>query len=61
MDHAVRKVLQASQQGDKKTLKEVIAEGKVGVVDEEWNTPLMCAAASGREEVLRMILDKEVS
>lgn len=61
MDQAlVRQVLAAVQQGDKKTLQEVIAKGKVGVVDEEETTPLMYAAASGREEVLRILLDKEV-
>lgn len=56
----VREVLAAAQQGDKKVLQEVIAKGKVGVVDEEATTPLMYAAASGREEVLRILLDKEV-
>ena len=56
----VRQVLAAAQQGDKKFLQEVISKGKVGVVDEDETTPLMYAAASGREEILRMLLDKEV-
>ena len=57
----VRKILRAAEEGDKRTLQEAIRKGEVGVADEEGSTPLMCAAASGREEVLRMLLDKEVS
>ena len=56
----MRQVLAAAQLGEKKFIQEVIAKGKVGVVDEDETTPLMYAAASGREEVLRMLLDKEV-
>ncbi len=56
----MREVLTAAQQGNKKVLQEAIAKGKVGVVDEEATTPLMYAAASGREEILRVILEKEV-
>lgn len=56
----VTAIIQAAERGDKKTLQGFIAEGKVGVVDEDGNTPLMYAAGSGREEVLRMLLDKEV-
>lgn len=56
----VKTILQAAERGDKKTLQGYIAEGKVGVVDEDGNTPLMAAAASGREEILRMLLDKDV-
>ena len=57
----MRSILQAAEAGDKKTLQGYIAEGKVGVVDEDGNTPLMFAAASGREEIMRMLLDKDVS
>lgn len=54
-------ILQTAEGGDKKALQQVIAEGKVCVVDEDGNTPLMYAATSGREEILRMLLDKGVS
>ncbi len=54
-------VLRCAEQGNKLTLERLIEEGKVGVVDDEENTPLMYAAASGREEILRMFLDEKVS
>lgn len=57
----MKEILQAAERGDKKTLQKVVAEGCVGVVDENGNTPLMAAAASGREEVLRLLLEKDVS
>lgn len=57
----VKTITLAADQGDTRTLQQFIAEGRVGVVDDDGNTPLMRAAASGREEVLRMLLDKEVS
>jgi len=58
----VRRVLQAAERGDKKVLQKFLSEQErnVGVVDEDGNTPLMVAAASGREEVLRLLLDQEV-
>lgn len=59
-EQEAKAILQAAGTGDRKTLLGFIAEGKVGVVDEDSNTPLMCAAASGREEILRMLLDAEV-
>lgn len=56
----VKTILQAAERGDRKTLQGVIAEHKVGVVDEDGNTALMYAAASGREDILRLLLDKDV-
>lgn len=56
----VRGMLQAAQRGDRKTVSTIITEGRVGVADDDGNTPLMYAAASGREEVLRLLLEKEV-
>ena len=57
----MKAILRAAEAGDKKTLQKVIAEGKVCVVDDDSNTPLMYAATSGREETLHMLLDKTVS
>ena len=56
----MRGILAAAQQGDKMVLQDAIAKKNVGVVDEEATTPLMYAAASGREEILRLLLEKEV-
>lgn len=57
----VKAILQAAAEGvTSGILKQVIEEGKVGVVDDDGNTPLMYAAASGREEVMRKLIGKEV-
>ena len=56
----VKEIMAAAQLGNKKAMQEFIAKGKVGVVDEEGTTPLMYAAASGREEILRLLLEREV-
>ncbi len=53
-------MLLAAQRGDKKAVQAIIAEGRVDEIDEDGNTPLMYAAASGREEVIRLLLEKEV-
>ena len=55
-----RGVLLAAQRGDKKAVQVIVAEGRADVADEDGNTPLMYAAASGREEVMRLLLDKQV-
>lgn len=57
---SVKRVLEAAKHGDKKTLQEVLAQKEIGVADEEGNTALMFAAANGQEEILRLLLDKEV-
>ena len=57
----MKAILQAAADGGTSgVLKQVIDEGKVGVVDDDGSTPLMYAAASGREEVMRKLLGKEV-
>jgi ankyrin repeat protein len=57
----VKAVLQAAAgEGARKVLQQVISEGKVGVVDDDSNTPLMYAAASGQVEAIRMLVDSEV-
>lgn len=58
MEGSKVKALRAAEEGDKKALQEVILEGKVGVADEDGNTPLMYAATNGREEIMRLLLDQ---
>ena len=60
MESSVKGVLQAAHRGDRKAVDVIIAEGRVGVADEDGNTPLMYAAASGREDVIRLLLEKVV-
>ncbi len=55
-----KSVLCATEQGYKAELRDYISRGVVGVVDEEGSTPLMYAAANGREEVVRLLLDEKV-
>ena len=38
-----------------------ITERQVNVVNEEGSTPLMVAAANGRDEIIRLLLEQEVS
>lgn len=59
MDH-MHAVLSAAERGDKKAMESYISEGKVNVSDEEGSTPLMYAAANGKEEIIRMLLDPDV-
>lgn len=55
-----KSVLSAAEQGHKTDLRDYISRCVVGVVDEEGSTPLMYAAANGREEVVRLLLDDKV-
>lgn len=55
------RVLLAAEQGDRKSMTHYIASKQVNVVDEEGCTPLMIAAANGRDEIIRLLLDQEVS
>ena len=54
-------VLLAAEQGDRKSMAAFIMERQVNVVDEEGCTPLMVAAANGRDEIIRLLLEVEVS
>lgn len=54
-------VLSAAKQGDRKSIQGYITERQVNVVDEEGCTPLMVAAANGRDEIIRLLLEQEVS
>lgn len=60
MEQHLHAVLSAAERGDKKAIESYISEGKANVCDEEGSTPLMYAAANGKEEIIRMLLDPEV-
>ena len=60
MEQHIQSVLSAAERGDKKAMENCISEGKANVCDEEGSTPLMYAAANGKEEIIRMLLDPEV-
>ena len=53
-------VLLAAEQGDRKSMAVFITSGQVNVIDEEGCTPLMVAAANGRDEIIRQLLEQEV-
>ncbi len=55
-----KSILSAAEQGLKSELQSYISRGAVSVVDEEGSTPLIYAAANGREEIVRLLLDKKV-
>ena len=50
----------AAEQGDRKSMAIFITNREVNVVDEEGCTPLMVAAANGRDEIIRQLLEQEV-
>ena len=54
-------VLSAAKQGDRKSIQGYITERQINVVNEEGCTPLMVAAANGRDEIIRLLLEQEVS
>ena len=54
-------VLLAAEQGDRKSMQAFITDRQVNVVNEEGCTPLMVAAANGRDEIIRLLLEQEVS
>ena len=56
----IKNILSAAEQGHKKALKDYISRRVVNVVDEEGSTPLIYAAANGREDIVRLLLDEEV-
>ena len=56
----IKDVLSAAEQGHRKNIESYISRGVVNVLDEEGSTPLMYAAANGREEIIRLLLDREV-
>ena len=45
-------VLSLAERGEEKALSELLLAGRTDVVDEEGSTPLMYAAANGRESVV---------
>ena len=55
------RILLAAEQGDRKSMQAFITERQVNVVNEEGSTPLMVAAANGRDEIIRLLLEQEVS
>ena len=55
------RILLAAEQGDRKSMQAFITERQVNVVNEEGSTPLMVAAANGRDEIIRLLLELEVS
>lgn len=55
------RVLLAAEQGDRKSMQAFITDRQVDVVNEEGCTPLMVAAANGRDEIIRLLLEQEVS
>ena len=55
------RVLLAAEQGDRKSMQTFITDRQVNVVNEEGCTPLMVAAANGRDEIIRLLLEQEVS
>lgn len=58
MDPLVQTVLSASEQGHKQRLASLLQEnpGLAESCDEEGSTPLMYAAANGRENVLHLLI-----
>lgn len=57
----VKDILSDAEQGHRKNIEAYISRGVVNVLDEEGSTTLMYAAANGREEIVRLLLDREVS
>lgn len=55
------RVLLAAEQGDRKSMQAFITDKEVNIVNEEGCTPLMVAAANGRDEIIRQLLEQEVS
>ena len=57
MDHDhVMAILSAAEQGDVSTVCSFLKEGQGDVSDAEGTSPLMSAAANGRDSVLRVLL-----
>ena len=58
MDPVVHTLLSASEQGHKQRIAALLAESpdRAEVCDDEGSTPLMYAAANGRENVLQLLL-----
>ena len=58
MDPVVHTLLSASEQGHKQRIAALLAENpdRTEVCDDEGSTPLMYAAANGRENVLQLLL-----
>ena len=55
------RILLAAEQGDRKSMAVFITNKQVNVADEEGSTPLLVAAANGRDEIIRLLLEVEVS
>eukprot|EP00731_Ephydatia_muelleri_P026241 Em0018g341a len=58
MDH-VKAVLSAAEQGNQQAISSFLEDGTADVYDEEGSTPLMYAAANGKETVIRLLLREE--
>jgi ankyrin repeat protein len=58
MDHLVHTVLSAAEQGHKQRLATLLRDNPemAETCDEEGSTPLMYAAANGRENVLYLLV-----
>ena len=56
MEHHVQAALFAASRGDRPVVEEHVTQGRAGCSDEEGSTLLMYAAASGREEVVELLL-----
>lgn len=52
----VQTVLAVAEQGNEQAMAVFLEQGKANVCDEEGFTPLMTAAASGKENTVRMLL-----
>lgn len=57
----ITEVLSAAEQGDCKSMALYITRRQVDVEDEEGCTPLMAAAANGRNKIMSLLLEREVS
>lgn len=60
MDH-VKAVLSAAEQGNQQAMCSFLEKGTADVCDEEGSTPLMYAAANGREAIIRLLLQNHVN
>ena len=57
MDH-VKAVLSAAEQGNQQAIRAFLKDGTADVCDDEGSTPLMYAAANGREMIIRQLLQE---
>lgn len=55
MDHVIE-VLAAAEQGDVSAMSSFLEQGRDDVCDDEGTSPLMYAAANGKDSVLRVLL-----